>query len=666
MDYVSAEMPQTPKNAVPSESLMPIPTEVPISHLFSDERIKDIEGYSKDRIQSLVRGLRGIREEKINKWRKVYNGTPREKTKSFPWQNASNVVIQLVGSYVDQLVAKIVMGSVAMEPLFTTELVGEFPQEDNAEKQRVAVEEWLAYRMLEPSQVNYLPKAVIWIRNMVRYGFGAIKVIPEKVVEQVVKEDGGFREYVRHNGPVAYPIMFEDFLMPSTTIELERSPFIAQRSRFERFEIESMLHDPSYDRARIREALKSPTRQGPDRNQQQIENETGAKIDTGNSVVDQWDVYECYFPYNVAGKKFQLISTCIADDNAENPRFIKSVFNWLPDNSLPYTGARLGSDGERAYGFGFCEMLKDYQEEVTAIHNRRGDASTLANTNLIRIDTGQQIDTQFSIFPNATVPAAKDAIEVIPLGRTANETIKDEGMSLQLAQDRAGVGPSSSGSGGGTVNKKGSYSAMGTFATMQEGNTRANLNLTEFRQSHYCFGRTSLMYDAHFGVAEKDIQAMGKMGQYLQKALENVKSGKIILPVRAATGSVNKEIEKQNLMLYLNNWRAHVQMVMQLMQGLSNPMAPPEYQHYVISTIIAGDTLMTKISRDFGIPDPSGVLPEPLGLQDKADDIQQQQRQQQLNKALQLSMPAIQQQQQSQQPPPNGAAPPTPEVTPVQ
>jgi hypothetical protein len=639
---------------------MPIPAEIPVSKLFSDERIKDIEGYSKDRIQSLVRGLRGIREDKITKWRKVYNGTPREKTKSFPWQNASNVVIQLVGSYVDQLVAKIVMGTVAMEPLFTTELVGEFPQEDNAEKQRVAVEEWLAYRMLEPSQVNYLPKAVIWIRNMVRYGFGAIKIIPEKVVEQVVSENGEFRDYVRHNGPVAYPIMFEDFLMPSTTIELERAPFIAQRSRFERFEIEAMRHDASYNRERIKEALQSPTRQGPDRNQQQIENETGAKVDMGNPVVDQWDVYECYYPYNVGGKKFQLISTCITDDNAENPRWIKHVFNWLPDNSLPYTGARLGSDGERAYGFGFCEMLKDYQEEVTAIHNRRGDASTLANTNLIRIDTGQQIDTQFSIFPNATVPAAKDAIEVIPLGRTANETIKDEGMSLQLAQDRAGVGPSSSGSGGGTVNKKGSYSAMGTFATMQEGNTRANLNVTEFRQSHYCFGRLTLLYDAHFGVDEKDMKALGKQEKYLQKALDNVKAGSIILPIRAATGSVNKEIEKQNLMLLLNNWRAHVQMVSQLMQQTSNPMAPPEYTDYLLNVILASNVLMTKICRDFNVPDPSSILPEPLGIQDKTDEIQDQHRQAQLKKALQLSMPALQQQGGQPAAPPNGAPPPEP------
>jgi hypothetical protein len=634
---------------------MPIPAEVPISHVFSDTRVADIEGYAKDRIQSLVRGLRGIREEKISKWRKVYAGTPREKTKSFPWQNASNVVIQLVGSYVDQLVAKIVMGSVAMEPLYVAELVGEFDQQQRAEMQRVAVEEWLSYRMLEPSQVNYLPKAVIWIRNMVRYGFGSIKVIPEKVVEQVVTDGGGFREYVRHNGPVAYPIMFEDFLMPSTTIEIERAPFIAQRARCERFEIEAMLHDPSYNRKRIQEALKSPTRQGPDRNQQQIENETGAKVDMGNPVVDQWDVYECYFPYQVGGKKFQLVETCITDDNAENPQWIKGVFNWLPDNSLPYIGARLGSDGERAYGFGFCEMLKDYQEEVTAIHNRRGDASTLANTNLIRIDTGQQIDTQFSIFPNATVPAAKDAIEVIPLGRTANETIGDENMTLELAQDRAGVGPSSSGAGGGTVNKKGSYSAMGTMATMQEGNSRSNLNVTEFRQSHYCFGRLTLLYDAHFGVDERDMKALGKQAQFLQKALDNVKSGSIILPIRAATGSVNKEIEKQNLMLLLNNWRSHVQMVTQLMQQMSNPLAPPELTDYVGNVILASNVLMTKICRDFNFTDPSAILPEPLGIQDKIDEIEDQGRIKQIQKALQLSMPALQQQSQGQGQPEGGA-----------
>ena len=50
-----------------------------------------------------------IREVKITQWRKIYSGTPKEKTKSFPWQNASNVVPQIVGSFVDQLTAKIIM-----------------------------------------------------------------------------------------------------------------------------------------------------------------------------------------------------------------------------------------------------------------------------------------------------------------------------------------------------------------------------------------------------------------------------------------------------------------------------------------------------------------------------------------------------------------------------
>lgn len=639
---------------------MPIPVEVPVSNLFSEERIKDIEGYARERIQSLVRGLRGIREDKINQWRKIYYGIPREKTKSFPWQNASNVVIQLVGSYVDQLAAKIVMGSVAMDPIFTAQLVGDFPKDVRAEDQREAVEEWLSYRMLEPSQVNYLPKAVIWIRNMVRYGFGCIKLIPEKQVEVVVRENGQTDNYTRSNGPVAYPLMFEDWLMPATTIELERAPFVSQRSRLERFDVEAMLRDRSYDRSVVNQVLKNPTRQGPDRNQQQIENETGARMDTGNPVVDQWDAYECYFPYSVAGQKFRLVSTCFCDDTGDNPKFVKHVFNWLPENTIPYIGARLGSDGERAYGYGFCEMLKDYQEEDTSIHNRRGDASTLANTNLIRIDTGQQIDTQFSIFPNATISGAKDAIEVIPLGRTATETIKDEQMTLQLAQDRAGVGPSSSGSGGGTVNKKGAYSAMGTQAVMQEGNTRANLNVTEFRLSHYSFGRLALLYDSNFGVEDRDIRALGKMGPHLQKALNNVKDGRIILPIRAATGSVNKEIEKQNLMLLLNNHRAHGQMVLQLLQAIANPMAPPEYTHYVMSFIQASDILFARICRDFNVPDPSSILPDVLGIQDKIDNLEDQDKKRKLMEAFKQSIPQLQKQLQAEQMQPGTGQPEPP------
>lgn len=601
---------------------MSIPSEIPISKHFSPERIVGIEKYAAARLESLVRGLRDLRVEKIKRFRKIYDGTPREKTKSFPWQNASNLVIQLVGSFSDQLVAKIVMSEFGVDPFWPAELVGEFDRDMHAEEMRTAVQEMLMVEALEPSRLNLLPKYTIWIRNMVKYGFGAIKGMPEKIVEQVamVESEGRveFDNHVKHEGPICLPIMFEDFLMPATTIELERAPFIAQRARLQRFQVEQFRYDKTFDRPTITEILKRPTRTGPSDTQRDIEAESGAKTDSG-ATEEEWDFYEMHFPYQVLGKRFQLILTGCADDMGTDLRVAKSVFNWLPENSLPYIGARLGNDGERAYGKGFCEMLRDYQEEISAIHNRRGDASTAANTNIFRFAPGQQLDAQFSIYPMAGITAEKDGFEVIALGRTANETIKDEQLVLQEAQDRAGVGPSSSGQGAGTVNKKGAYSAMGTFAVMQEGNTRANLNVTEFRQSHYSLGSLILSYHAHFGIPSQDMVAYGKQAKWLDKALELVKRGRLIIPIRAATGSVNKEIEKQNLMLLLNNWRAHGQMVVQLLQQASNPMAPPELQDYMGQLILGGNLLMKKICKDFGITDPSFMIPEPMGIQEKAD-----------------------------------------------
>lgn len=644
---------------------MPLPVEIPLSKEFSAERIKEIDMYCRDRLKSLKHGLREIHEEKIQKWRKVYLGTPREKIKSFPWQNASNVVIQLVGSYVDQLTAKQVMGSIASEPLIVVELLGKWSRMEKGEEQREAVEEWLAFSGLEPSLLNLLDKYVIWIRTYIKYGLGTIKLMPELTVEQVAQtvDDKGrvsFKERTRHDGPVALPLMFEDFEIPATARDLDRYPIVSQRTVMERWELEPMLDElvkeagKGSDMAeRAKKILAHPDRQGPDSNQRDIEIETGAKSDEGSPHSSRWDIREAYFPYNVGGKRFHIIETYHLQ--SETP--IKRVFNWLPENLIPYTVARFGNDGERSYGFGFCEMLADYQEEVTAIHNRRGDASTLSNTNIIRAGSGTQLDSNFSIYPNALITGEEGSIETIPLGRNANETIKDEQQTLNLATDRAGVGPSSSGAGAGAPGKKGQYSAMGAFPILQEGNTRANLNLTEFRQAHYSFFRMKLMYDSTFGVPVDHIKALGEQGKYLEMAMKNVREKRMALPIRAATGSVNKEVEKQNLMLLLNNVRAYGQQIAQLQQAIANPMAPPELTHFLLAFAQASTLLMRKITRDFGVDDAESIVPGLLGVDERLKSLEAQikkQSQQQAQPQQPGGAPAPGQQPQI----PQGGAPP--------
>lgn len=587
-----------------------------MSKHFPKERLDEIAKYNFDRLDALKQSLFSLREQKITQWRRIYTGMPREKSKSFPWQNASNLVVQLVGAFTSQLQAKVLQAVFGIDDLFQVGLIGDWKREEHAEEQRQALQDWLTYSGMDPACLNLLPKYMAWTSTIIRYGMGAIKLMPERVVEQVAASIGSngkvvFNERVRHDGPVALPLIFEDFLIPLTVAEIERSPFTAQRARMSRFDLELMKHDDTYDKTAIEDVLKTPDRQGPENTTRELEMDQGAQAGSGGITQEEWDIYECYFPYTVAGKTFHLITTV----HLGMKKTLKRVFNWLPENSVPYIKGVIGYDGERSYGFGFCEMLKDYQEEVSAIHNRRGDASTLSNTNIFRVAGGTQLDSQFSVYPNAIFPGEDGSFEVIPLGRQANETIKDEQMTLQLATDRAGIGPSSSGSGAGTVNKKGSYSAMGTYATMQEGDTRANLNKTEFKQAHTLLGRQKILYDATFGIPEETLKAFGQQGKYLQQALDNVKKKRLILPVRASTGSINKEVEKQNLMLLLNNTRAHWQMVAQMLQAAENPMLSPMQKDYLLQTVQAGNLLMIKIAKDFGINDPSAIIPDPAGIE---------------------------------------------------
>lgn len=548
------------------------------------------------------------------------------------------------------------MGIFGIDPLWVTSVEGEFDRKEDAEAQRTAVEQWLAYAGMEPGHLNLLPKYTIWVRTMVKYGLGAIKLMPEMTIEKVAAYENArsvvFTDFVRHEGPVALPLLFEDFLIPPMTSDLERAPIVCQRAKLNKFDLENLKSDPTYNKADLEKILTSPDRGGPEKSEQDIESETGVREDQG-PLSEQWDLYEAFFPYAAAGNKFHLIATY----HKGTQTMPKCVFNWLPENSIPYHAARLGSDGERSYGFGFCEMLRDYQEEIAAIHNQRRDASTLSNTNLLRVSPGTQLDSQFAIYPNALLPAEEGHVEVIPLGRGAGETIQDENMVLQEATDRAGVGASSSGSGSGSVNKKGVYSAMGSFQVMQEGNTRANLNITEFRQSHYMFGRQAVLYWANFGIPDRDLKALAKQGPVLQKALENYKKGRIILPIRAASGSVNKEIEKQNMMLLLNNMRAHWQQISQMMQATANPMMPPNYKDYLLQVILSSQVLMKRIVRDFSISDPSAILPEPMGVKEELEKTEQQAEQQK-------RMQQVQQVMQQQGPPQPGAPGQQPQLPP--
>src|SRR6185437_16073357 len=156
-----------------------------------------------------------------------------------------------------------------------------------------------------------------------------------------------------------------------------------------------------------------------------------------------------------------------------------TIFNIYPNNMCPFEDAKLAYDDDNYFGFGFCEMLWAYQEEISKMHNWRRNAKDFAMTGIGRINKNSKLSSIVQLFPGLLIPADEGEIEPLQFGTQSLVVGTDEEqLALALAKERSGVDPAIGGAGGGIVNaKRGIYSAQGTAIEMQQQNNRNNLRM---------------------------------------------------------------------------------------------------------------------------------------------------------------------------------------------
>jgi hypothetical protein len=586
---------------------------------FGTDENKALEVYVKEHIQALKDGLRDLHESRLPKWRRLYRGRPKEEVKNFPWKNASNIIIQLIGENCDIIRARILGTIFEIMPLWNTQLVGDWTQEAHGGEQQEAVQEFMNYVGLEPNELDLYRVESQGVDECVKFGtvMYALPWVQDVECDIVGEVEGktAFRDFTKYEGPRPEKIEFEKWAATPSASTIESADFkyriitLTKQKLMERFHkgIYKLKGKESQSKEDAETAfLASPDRPGPTHTQREREEATGAKTADGYGNAE-WDIYECWFPYWHNGHKHKLIYSYHLASNT----VMRAIFNFYPKNEEPWEMSRFGYTDDGLYGYGLCEMLEYYQADVATAYNQKNDNRTLANTSIFRIDPNSKLDAIFSIYPNALIPASEGELEKIQLGANYPSNMDEIGMTLSLAKSRAGTDdPGFSGAGGGTQNaKKGIYSAMGTFSVMQAGNRRVNLNITDCRYTHHKLGRKFLNQYAEFGVGER-LQAFGERAKFLKMALDNVKAGKLILPIRSATASINKELEKQNDMLLTQVMQRHHMGVSQILQSVGNPGLPPELKDFLIGWIDSSSLLMARILRNFGHDDISRMLPE--------------------------------------------------------
>lgn len=591
-----------------------MPVTEPIQIEFGTDENKELQEFVKENLRMMEDAYETFHTDKVQEWRRLYKGQPEQETRDFPWPNCSNTVVQLIAENVDILKARIIGTIYEILPLWVCHLVGDWQAEEQGDEQRSAFEEFMNLMGQEPNELDLYRVESLAANDMVKFGSVLVKMPWETDIEKLVTGPGlkpsqpAMIDHVRYDGPRPECVPIENWGATVNAPTWEKADFKYHKYTLTKQKIEQKIFEGSFKLTEDEKTklLKSPDREGPSNVEQQKQQEQNVQGQYGTYAAE-WDFYECWFWYWHNDAKYR----CIFIYHKQLDIRCNAVFNFYPENEEPFEFGRLGYTDDGLLGYGFAEMLKHYQEEVSTGHNQRNDNRTLGNTSVVTVGRNNKIDANMSIYPMAVLPISPEDFAIHQLGVPYPTSVEEEGLTIQLAKARAGTDdPATSGMGGGITNpKKGIQSAMGTFSVLQSGNRRVNVNITDFRYMHLKIGRKAGRMYSHFGVGER-LKYFGQQSVYIKLALENIKNKRIDLPIRAANASINKELEKQNDMLLSQVLQRHHGAIAQILQGLVNPQMPPMMQKFLIGVIAAQGALMSKLLRNFGHDDISRLQPE--------------------------------------------------------
>lgn len=592
---------------------------VPIKLDFGKDALAEYWKFVEESTEYWYNRTKTFREKKLKEFARLYKGVPINETRDTPWPGASNIEIQVIATNSDQLLAR-VMAIYMTDPLWSTKIFGDIESGKGADQQ-AAIERFLVNMALEPAELDFYRVEEAWFSGTIRNGTGIIKFPWIYSMEtQAISADGiddstykvETKEIIRVDGPRPENLPLNKFITDINYQKLEDSPFKAHIITKTRKQMEDLKALKFYKSEDIDSILCTPDRSQADILQHYIERNQGIDNVGSGDLSDEYDLYECWVRYQHNGNN---IRTCALHHPKTKTRLF-AMYNPYPDNMDIFEDAKLAYDDDQYYGYGFAEMLKAYQDEISELHRQRINAKTLSNTTAFRIAKNSKLHSILQFYPGVLVPADAGEIERLELNNPQADSLDGENLSLALVKERTGIDPATGGTGGGIVNsKRGNYSAGATFAVLQQQNNRTGLRMSDMRSAHSRAGSKFAKMYANFGLGSK-LRQYGNNAEALKAALENIKSGKLGLSVRASTASMNKELEKQNDVLLSQTLNNLYQGDAQIIQAMTMQGMPEELKAYYTDTLRAKQALYKTIVQNFGHDDYSRLIPVPSFLKE--------------------------------------------------
>lgn len=589
--------------------------------------------YTEEQYQHLENQSLEFRTNTLPDWKRMLRGKPKTETKNFPFEGASNLVVQLIATRCEQILSRI-MALYMIDPIFAVTAIGDLIGQESDENAQL-LQQFLSDMAVDPEALNLYRKEELFFYDSIAYGTNFMHFPYLYITESQYTNIGGtevgirgaataadFSTIVMKDGPAPENIPIQQILIDNKTKNFDTCRSFFRIIPLTREAVEDRIEFGVWTKAKGEAVLKQPDTTVGLFSQEQEANDSKFQ-DTGSKYDAIYKIYEHHFKFTHNRATYSIISHYHPTSKTR----LKAVFNYFPKNQYPFEDCRFGYDSDNYYGYGFCEMLAGYQDELSTLHNNRLDNEAIRNNVTFRINKDSELASTLKFYPGVTVPADKDEVEALITANAGSlDNGQSESMTVGMANERSGVDPAITGMGSGIVNpKRGVYSSQGTMAVLQQQNNRTGLRMMDVRQTHLRIGRKLVDMYAIMGAGNK-IKRYGQQAQGIVKALEQVRQGNLGLLLKTSAGSNNIEVDRQNSVLVTQLQEKYIGTVNQLLQLMTQAQNNPEQTQYIQNALIAQQTLTRHIFRIFGYYDVDKLLPFPESV--KNARLQQQQGQQ--------------------------------------
>jgi len=583
------------------------------------EKLEEITQWLYEEITE-AKNDRTLLDKRLLLWEQLYEARPEYETKTEPWEGACNLVIPVIATAVDAVLARLLNvvfgGKRLWLPVAKAKgWVDSVP----------TIELWLDWCQREVLKMYNVCQR--WFLSLTKYGTGILKLPWVQRFRNVHYRDQDGREVkdriVIHNGPMPENVPLTHFLFSSDAIMeegIQYCSWVDHRTIQTKKELKEKEVSNIY--TNVDEVLKY-TGQTTEEIDDQQEETTGVQP----VIKKTRDIHEVWASYDVDGDGF--LEEIVVDMHLETKTVVRAVYNFYRHQERPFHMVRYMPRDNNLLGIGLCQMLADIQEEITTIHRQRIDNATIANTRAWLRRRGSTLGTE-EIYPGAFVDVDEpDDIQELKLGDIYPSLLQEELHTNAIGEKRTGVSDYTVGRESQAIGSR--ATATSTLALIREGNKRFQMTIRDIRERLNDIAHQVIMLYQQFAPHQEvtyemfDKEERRWMQQLLQLPVEYSRAS-VVIDTPAISEVYNKEIVQQTMLTLMGVVQQFYNGIAQAFMVATAPTAPEPLKALAAQGAQAGAKIWEKVLEAFDIRDAETYVPDVegmLGFSQAAETLQQ-------------------------------------------